>query len=131
VTRTLIAALLFLTVAFTAMGQNPPPAQRQSTTWPVDARFEIVSSDMALVGTLRLDRVTGNVDQLVSSRSGNWVWAKMRVLPHPQAVNLTKPHYEIVIAHSPSQAVLLLDTESGATWQLSSKENVSVWQPIE
>jgi len=86
---------------------------------------------MASTGTLRLDRVTGNVDQLVPSKSGNWIWAKMRVLPHPQALNMAKAHYEIVVASSPSQAILLLDTESGATWQLNSKENASVWQPIE
>jgi hypothetical protein len=86
---------------------------------------------MAPTGPLRLDRVTGNIDQLVSAKSGTWVWAKMRVLPHPKAVNTMKPHYEIFVTDSPTQAVLLMDTESGATWQLSIKENASVWQPIE
>ena len=129
--RIVISVVFVLTLALTAMGQNPLPVQRESTTRLTDARFEIFQSDVSMIGTLRLDRVTGNVDQLVSSKSGNLVWAKMRVLPHPQALNMTKPHYEIVVVGLPSQVLLLLDTESGATWQLNSKENVSVWQPIE
>ena len=130
--RAAIAVALFLSLAWTAMGQNPQSVQpRQSTTPPVDARFEIFQSELTHVGTLRLDRVTGNIDQLVSGKSGAWVWAKMRVLPHPKAVNTMKPHYEIFVTDSPAQAVFLMDTESGATWQLSIQESTSVWQPIE
>jgi hypothetical protein len=81
--------------------------------------------------TFRLDRITGNVDQLVPAKTGNWAWVRMRVLPHPKALNTMKPHYEIFAADSPTQVILLVDTESGATWQLTSKENASVWQPIE
>jgi hypothetical protein len=113
------------------MGQTSQPVQHQATTLPVDARFEIFQSESAPILTLKLDRITGNVDQLVSAKAGNWVWEKMRVLPHPKAVVATKPHFEIFVADSPTQAILLLDTESGATWQLISNEKSNVWQPIE
>jgi hypothetical protein len=129
VTRTVIAAALWLTFTHAVIGQSA--VQHQSTTPPLDARFEIFQSAVDPTWTLRLDRVTGTVDQLVSGKSGTWVWIRMRVLPHPKAVNMMKPHYEIFASGSPSQAILLLDTESGATWQLNSKQNVSVWQPIE
>lgn len=130
-TRTVMVTTLFLTLVCTAMGQDLRSVQHQATTAPLDARFELFQSELSSTWTLKLDRITGNVDRLVSSKSGNWVWAKMRVLPHPKALNMTKPHFEIFAADSPTQAILLLDTESGATWQLISKEDASVWQPIE
>jgi hypothetical protein len=126
-----MAATLFLTVVCTAMGQDLRSVQQQATTPPPDARFELFQSKIAPAWTLKLDRITGNVDQLVSSKSGSLVWAKMRVLPHPKALNAAKPHFEIFAADAPTQAILLFDTESGATWQLISKGDVSVWQPLE
>lgn len=129
--RALIGTALFLTLACTAMGQGPGSVQRQATTPPIDSRFEIFQSELASTWTLKLDRITGDIDQLVSSKSGNLVWAKMKVLPHPHAVNTAKPHFQILVAELPTRAILLLDTESGATWQLIAKNGSSVWQPME
>jgi hypothetical protein len=131
VTRTLAAAVLLLSLECTAMGQSPRPVSIRATTPPLDSHFEIFQSEIAPTWTLRLDRVTGNIDQMVSSKTGNIIWVKMRILPHPRAVNIAKPHFQILAADTPIPAVLLLDTESGATWQLMAKENSSVWQPIE
>jgi hypothetical protein len=45
--------------------------------------------------TLKLDRIIG-WRRLVSGKSGNLTWEKMGVLPHPKAVNLVRPHYQIL-----------------------------------
>lgn len=130
-TRILASSALFLILVCTAAGQSPQMVSRQATTPPPDSRFEIFQSELAPAWTFKLDRVTGNVDQLASAKAGTLVWTKMRVLPHPRAVNTAKPHFQIVVVNTPAKAILLLDTESGATWQLIARENSSVWQPLE
>jgi len=124
-----IAFLLILPHSLT--GQDLQPFERQASTPPSDARFEIFQSGPAAKSTFKLDRVTGSVERLVSAQSGNLVWEKMRVLPHPKAVNLAKPHFQIFTSSPPSQSTFLLDTESGATWRIVLKDGGGIWQPIE
>jgi hypothetical protein len=80
-----------------------------------------------------LDRVTGNVQRLLPVKSGNLAWEKMRVLPHPKAVNSAKPHFQIFVSSTRGmgEVTLLLDTESGATWKLIPKDEGGLWQTIE
>lgn len=127
----LLATALLLVLPYSLKAQNLQPIERQVSTPPSDARFEIFQSPVADKWTLMLDRVTGNVQRLLPGKSGNLVWERMKVLPHPKAVNSSKPHFQIFVSTTPGlgEVTLLLDTESGATWQLLPK--VSVWQTIE
>lgn len=125
-----IACLLALPHSLT--GQAAPVGSHEdATTLPADARFEVLQPRSKPMWTFRLDRVTGNIDRLVPAKSGDWGWQKMRVLPHPKAVNTIKLHFQIVALDSPAQLVLLVDNESGATWQLVANGENGVWQPIE
>ena len=110
-------------------GQEQQPVQ--TSTPPSDARYEIVQTGVASKSTLKLDRITGNVENLVVGKSGNLVWEKMRVLPHPKAVNLVKSHYQLLVSRQADQPTLLLDTETGATWRIVRTGDNSLWQPIE
>ena len=116
---------------YSLKGQDLQSVQHQASTPPSDARFETFQSGPAAKWTFKLDRVTGNVDRLVSGKSGNLVWEKMKVLPHPKAINLAKPHFQIFVSSLAPQLTFLLDTESGATWQIDSRTDGVVWQPIE
>lgn len=126
------ATVFFLILPCSLKGQNLEPTQHQASTLPSDARFEIFQSVPGEGWTLMLDRVTGSVERLLSTKSGGLVWEKMRVLPHPKAVNSTKPHFQIFVSSFPGmgKVTLLLDTESGATWKLIPT-NGGVWQTIE
>jgi hypothetical protein len=124
-----IAFLLIL--PHSLKGQDPQLVQHQASTPPSDARFEIFQPGPVAKWTFKLDRITGSVERLVSANSGNLVWEKMRVLPHPKAVNSAKPHFQIFASSPPAQSTFLLDTESGATWQIVSKDGGGIWQPIE
>jgi hypothetical protein len=127
----LLATALLLVLPYSLKAQNLQPIDRQASTPPSDARFEIFQSPFADKSTLMLDRVTGNVQRLLPGKSANLVWEKMKVLPHPKAVNTAKPHFQIFASSTPDVGgvMLLLDTESGATWRLIPK--VGVWQPIQ
>jgi hypothetical protein len=128
---TLLLVALLLVQPSLRGGQSRDVCQPQASTPPSDARFEIFQAAAAANWTFKLDRVTGNVERLVPSKSGNPVWERMRVLPHPKAANAIKPHFQIVVSDSAAQSVLLLDTESGATWQLVRTKNGGLWQPIQ
>ena len=125
-------AFLFI-LPYSVEGQYLQPIQHQASTPPSDARFEIFQSTPAEGWTLMLDRVTGNIQRLRAGKSGSLVWEKMRVLPHPKAVNSAKPHFQIFISGTPEigKVTLLLDTESGATWKLVSTNGSGIWQTIE
>jgi hypothetical protein len=125
----LLATAFLLILPYSLQGRDLQSIQYHVSTLPSDARFEIVESGAGAKWTFRLDRVTGNVERLVSGKSGNLVWEKTRVLPHPKAVNSSKPHFQIFISGLSAQVTLLLDTESGASWLL--KDEGGLWQPIE
>lgn len=127
----LFGTALLLMLPYSLNGQDLQSVQKQTSTLPSDARYEIVQSGIGSQWTFKLDRITGNVERLASTESGNLVWIKTRVLPHPKAVNSAKPHYQIVVASQPPYVALLLDTESGATWQLLPRDDGGVWQTIE
>jgi hypothetical protein len=112
-------------------GQDVQSVQKQISTLPSDARYEIVQSGSGSQWTFKLDRITGNVEHLASTKSGSLVWVKTRVLPHPKAVNSAKAHFQIVVSNQLPYLALLLDTESGATWQLLPRDDGGVWQTIE
>ena len=131
-TRELLAiAVLFILPCSLKAQDQESAVTHQTSALPSDARFEIFQAGLGLKWTLRLDRITSNVERLVSAKTGDFVWEKTRVLPHPKAVNTTKPHFQIFVSGLPNQVTLLLDTESGATWQLVPKDDRSLWQPIE
>lgn len=129
--KRLLATAVLLMLPYSLKGQELQSTHYHSSTLPSDARFEILQAGPGSQWTLRLDRVTGNVERLVSGKAETLVWQKMRVLPHPKAVNSAKPHFLIFVSGVTSQGTLLLDTDTGAAWQLVPKDDNSLWQPIE
>ena len=131
--RRLFATVILLILPYSLKAQNSQTIQRQASTPPSDARFEIFQSPLGERWTLMLDRVTGNVQHLLPGKAGNLVWGQMKVLPHPRAVNSSKPHFQIFVTTMPGlgEVTLLLDTESGATWKLLPKVGNGLWQTIE
>jgi len=129
--KIVLSITLLFPLAHVITAQDLQSVWHEASTPPSDARYEIVQTGVVPKWTLKLDRITGNVERLLSEKSGSLAWEKMRVLPHPKAVNLVKPHFQILTVSQPNQSTLLLDTESGATWRMVRTGDSGIWQPVE
>ena len=83
--RTLVVfALIFVGLTSTASAESHTSDIHQSTTPPLDARYEVVQSQLAAKWTFRLDRYKGRISQLVRTQDEELTWETMVVqgLPH-------------------------------------------------
>jgi hypothetical protein len=128
----LLFALLLAT--FVARGQESPI--NNQTAPPPNAKFEIVQAQTAAKWTFRLDRFTGDVWQLVRTKTGGNAWESMRVIDAHQSVS-AHPHFQIFLSGLAAKCSFLIDTDSGNTWTLTTltddagKEVEIVWKPFE
>jgi hypothetical protein len=90
----------------------------QMTASPPNARFQIVQSDIAAKWTFRLDRFTGQVDQLVRTNQGDSAWEGMPVKALPTVLSPAKAHFQLFTSGIAARHTFLLDTDTGKTWSL-------------
>jgi len=111
----------------------------QQTTAPVNARFEIVQSQLAARWTFLLDRFTGGVAQLVKTKDEDNTWENMEVIGLPTRSTPSKPHFQIFTSGLAARHTFLLDTDSGKTWIVVSvkrksadgtEHEVNLWEPF-
>ena len=92
----------------------------QSTAQPLDGRFEIVQSPIAAKWTFRLDRHSGNVDQLVETQDGALTWQGMLVLDLPDVSSTRTARFAIFASGIAARFTFLIDSQTGRTWVLTS-----------
>lgn len=83
-----------------------------------NARFEILGSQIVVRDTFRLDRVCGNVDQLVKTGSERFAWETMPIERKPNCANDNKPHYQLYLSSITVKNSFLINTDNGTTWAL-------------
>ena len=112
----------------------------QSTTPPLDGRFEIVQSQLAAKWTFRLDRYTGYVDQLVKTQNNKVTWQKMPTEELPEISNPDRPRFVIFTSGIAARHTFLMDAQTGRTWILTTATSPSsgdatvdivVWRPFQ
>lgn len=136
------ASTLLLIAAIPALvaAQNAEVKNHQQSETPATARFQVVQSSSMVRDTFRLDRVVGRVWQLVSNKSGELVWQPMPVRGLPE-VSTSAPRFQIFLSSTLRRISLLVDSQTGQSWQLQSarinpeepdiEENTEfVWNPI-
>ena len=131
--RIFLIFFLLLLCRVETMAQGLQSANHQASTPPSDARFEVIQSGLAAKWTFKLNRVTGDVYQLAMDKKENLVWEKIYVLPHPKGAPITsdKPRFQIFSSGLAAKYTFLLDTQTGATWQIVSSEKGNVWSPVD
>ena len=121
-----------------ALAQEPS-SLHQSSTSPPNARFQIVQSELAAKWTFRLDRFTGQVYQLVLTKSGDNAWESMPVHGLSSIALPTKARFQIFTSGIAARHTFLIDTDSGTTWTLvtnkekqpdGTMEELYSWQPF-
>jgi hypothetical protein len=133
----LILALLFASAEL-ALAQAGSDVHQHSTT-PINARYEVVQSELAAKWTFRLDRFTGRVSQLVKTAGGDTTWSAMDVLALPDIDKASRPRFQIFASGIAAQHTFLIDTDSGKTWLLvtntetapdGTTSETNLWQPF-
>lgn len=129
-----IAALLFLSLSVPAFAQDVfPPRQ---TTAPQNGRFEVLASSSGANRTYRINRWTGQVDELdTQNQTPIWHTCEIRDIK-PDEWNA--PRYQLVTTGLFSNTVLLVDTLTGRTWIKTFGEEITpgrrdhrtVWVPL-
>ncbi len=84
----------------------------QSTTTPLDARYEIVQSELAAKWTFRLDRFTGRVHQLLKGSDRGSTWGALEVVGL-ESIEANKPRFSIFTSGLASRHTFLMDTLTG------------------
>lgn len=101
----------------------------QSTTVPSDSRFEIIQSMLLAKVTLRVDKFTGDIDQLVTTKTGALSWQRLFREKHPKdtITNRTKVNYQVFASGLLAKCTILLNLNTGATWQLVDDPEIGLF----
>jgi hypothetical protein len=126
----LAAALL---TAHSALAQSAT-GQHQATTPPIEARFEILQSSIVAKMTLRLDRYTGQVDQLVVQPDSSVAWQQVPRKTHPRDQDTRvagRANYQVFTSGIAARYTFLINTTTGATWELvEDPASGWFWTPV-
>lgn len=132
--RLILLTSFFLTQ--TVWSQNKEINIHSSTTLGSQSRYEIVQSTLAARWTFRLDKVCGNIGQLVTSKNDGVTWQSMLVVGLPKCQSDSKIRYQLFTSGLAARHTFLLNTENGKTWQIRTiKDNQdtesSAWFPFD
>jgi hypothetical protein len=130
-----LVTLVLAALSFASQAQERGTPPHSSTTIPPSARYEIVQSQLAAKWTFRLDRVCGQVTQLVKSKDDDVTWENMGVIGLPKCVVDGKPRYQLFSSALAARHTFLINLDNGRTWVLTSFKDeklveVAVWAPF-
>ena len=133
--RSSISVGVVICIVFVLAGSASPQSiaarVHQSTPQPREGRFAIVQSPLAARWTFRLDRYTGNVDQLVKIRFGGVTWQKMSVLDLPDTSGTRKARFVVFTSGLRARDTFLMDCQTGKTWILTTgPRDILGWIPF-
>lgn len=133
--RSSIPVGVIICVVFVLAGSASPQSNaarvHQSTPLPLEGRFAIVQSPLAVRWTFRLDRYTGNVDQLVKTRNGEVTWQKMPVLGLPDTSGTREARFVVFTSGLAARNTFLMDGQTGKTWILTTGSmDIVGWIPF-
>ena len=114
----LITVLLILLAPSIASSSDKYP-NNQISTVPNSVRFEIVQSLLAVKGTFKIDKFTGNVFQLQVDSDGQKFWKKInKEFIKGEVIKKNNVNYQIFSSGIAMKFTYLINVNSGQTWQL-------------
>jgi hypothetical protein len=138
-------AVLFLNTGRAALAQDMGASAMQvlasqQTSAPPDARFEVIQTTSNIRTTLKLDKYTGTVYELVRNKDlvrakdEEYAWGLTKRLPHSldKTDSTTVVNYQIVTSSLGARYTILININTGATWKLTTDpdKEQSYWYPI-
>lgn len=101
-----------------AWAQEMPKTAQVQSQIASDSRYEIVQAPLMARFLLRLDKVTGDVDQIVVDGKQNFHWDPIRRIKQQNDVSNGRPIYQIFMSGIMVRDTYLINTATGVTWQL-------------
>ena len=124
----IIPSMIFFCATPTWAAENQSSV---STTLGANARYEIVQSELAAKVTLRVDRVCGNVYQMVATTGGDNLWQLIPMANKPTCPADGRIRYQLFSSGLSVRYTYLMNTDSGATWKLVADAQDDVfWQKL-
>ncbi len=137
--RSVTLVVVALGLATTGVLAQQPSDVHQQTTPPVNARFEILQSELAAKWTFRLDRFTGHVAQLVKTKDDDSTWEDMQVIGLPPVNQPGRARFQLFTSGLAARYTFLIDTDTGKSWVVvtaksksadGSEYDVNRWVPF-
>jgi len=113
-----IIFIVFLILSKSLLAQNKDVNIHSSTTPGGQSRYEIIQSTLMVRFTFRLDKVCGNIGQLVTTKNEGIAWEPMIVFGLPKCQIDGKNRYQLFTSGLAVRHTYLLNTENGKTWQI-------------
>jgi len=110
--------VVFLMLSKSLFAQSKDANIHASTTVGTQSRYEIIQSTLAARWTFRLDKVCGNIGQLVATKNDGVTWESMIIMGLPKCLSDGKIRYQLFTSGLSARHTYLLNTESGKTWQV-------------
>jgi hypothetical protein len=110
-------------MSFPAHSEYATKPIHSSTSVSLQNRFEVVQSTLAAKWTFRVDRVCGQVSQLVSDENEELNWQPMLIRSLPKCVSDGKSRYQLFTSGLAARQTFLINTDSGDTWKIKSITN--------
>ena len=108
----MLGLALVCCVAAASRTAAQPSDVHQTTQPPSDARYEIVQSELAAKWTFRLDRHTGRIAQLVSTKDEGLAWEDMLMAGLPSMATASKPRFQLFTSGIAARHTFLIDTRN-------------------
>jgi hypothetical protein len=121
-----LIVICILSPAF-AEGQELLTSPHTSSTISPADRFQIIQSQLVSRWTFRLDRVCGNVSQLVGTKDGGTAWEPMPIELLPECQLDGKTRYQLFLSSLAAKYSFLMNTNSGMSWVLTLRPAVAEW----
>lgn len=116
--RIALAGIVLSLLAARTHAQNTP--NHEHTTVPIDAGFELLQSPLGAKTTLRINRITGQTNQLVAGAGGRAEWEGAINGPDdPAGSSQGRLTYYAFSSGLAARWTFLMNVRTGATWQLT------------
>ena len=122
-----ILLLLFILFSMSAYSQGLQKYQATKTS-QAGGRYEIVQSEIQRSQTFKLDKYTGKVYMLVTTKSDEVAWEEVQKnSAWHDTVTPDKVNYQLFLGGSAARDCFLLNINTGATWILVKAKDDSFY----
>lgn len=124
--------LILMLIALAGQSWAQETNRNQFSSAPETSRYQIVQSELAAKITLKIDKYTGRVFQLVQGSKG-LSWQLIVAEKHSEdKATPDKVNYQVFTSGLAVRMTYLLNVNTGATWQLSEDNEIGVfWKALE